>query len=202
MSKPQTLEFDVLIVGGGVSGLSCAITLLSAKEHYEFVREKRIGVVDEGNSDLLKAYLKNVPGIKEQEGEELLKSLREQLKRFGGCPLIKDKVVKVEERFKVFTEGGKVLSSEYLVLATGFHRFEINIRGVEVLENPNSPRPGKVMLKNENFKVKDKLFVCGTLSGAPSMVSIASGTGVWVALQILREWSGKSLVIHDVKGSV
>ena len=55
--------FDVLIIGGGVSGISCALVLGSAKNK-SFVNNKKIGVIaHQKNSSLQEALLNNVYGI-------------------------------------------------------------------------------------------------------------------------------------------
>ena len=45
-------KYDVIIVGGGVSGLSCAITLGSAKSKLDIAANKRILIIDAGASHL------------------------------------------------------------------------------------------------------------------------------------------------------
>ena len=72
-------KYDVIIIGGGVSGLSCAITLGSAKLKIEELSNKKILVIDAGASHLNMAQLYNVAGVKEgKKGPELLKSLIEK----------------------------------------------------------------------------------------------------------------------------
>ena len=65
-------KYDVIIVGGGPAGLTCGITLASANGKFPFVEGKKYLVLYDEYSDLDKAYLKNVPGIEEITGKELL----------------------------------------------------------------------------------------------------------------------------------
>ncbi|EDP76484.1 NAD(P)/FAD-dependent oxidoreductase [Hydrogenivirga sp. 128-5-R1-1] len=198
------MRYDVVIVGGGASGLSCALTLASAKGRgWEWAEDRRYLVLDTGRSDMNRALFNNVPGIPQgTTGKELLEKIREQIKTYGGVDFIEDEAVRVSgERgnFRVKTSGGKEFESEFVVLASGFHRFEIECDGVEVVENPRSPKPGRVMLKHdEDYRVRDGLYVAGLLAGGSSMFSVASGIGVQVAINILSEWAGKPIVIHDV----
>ena len=65
--------FDVLIIGGGVSSISCALVLGSAKNKH-FATDKKIGVIThQKNSSLQEALLNNVYGIPSGKlGSELL----------------------------------------------------------------------------------------------------------------------------------
>jgi len=115
---------------------------------------------------------------------------------------VEDTVVRVEGSkgsFRVLTKGGKEYEGEYVVLATGFQRFDIECEGVEVTDNPKSPKPGRVMVKHDgDYKVKEGLFVAGLLAGVSSMFGAAAGSGIQVAINILSEWAGKPVVVHDV----
>ena len=195
-------KYAVIIIGGGPAGLTTALTLASANGKFPFVEGKRYLVIYGEYSDLDKALLKNVPGIPTGTlGKELLKQIREQVNSYENVDLVKGKVVKAEGEkgdFKVYLEDGKVFEGENLVLATGFHKFDIEGLNVEVVEHHNSPRPNKVMLKHNNNKVRDGLYVAGLLAGEPTMYASASGSGAKVACDILSEWAGKTVVVHDV----
>lgn len=55
------------------------------------------------------------------------------------------------------------------------------------------------MIKHDgDYKVKNGLYVAGLLAGLSSMYTAAAGSGVQVAINILSEWAGKPVVIHDV----
>lgn len=199
------MRYDVVIVGGGPAGLSCALTLASSQgRNWEWAEGRKFLVIDEGNSDLNKAMLNNVPGIPIGTlGPDLLEKIRQQIKELNdSVEFKKGKVVKVEGEkgsFKVYTESGEVYEAEYVVLASGFHRFDIECEGAEVVDNPKSPKPGRVMVKHDgDYKVREGLFVAGLLAGVSSMFTAAAGSGVQVAINILSEWAGKPIVIHDV----
>ncbi len=194
-------KYSVIIIGGGPAGLTCGITLASAKGKFPFVEGKKYLVIYGEYSDLDKAYLRNVPGIDETTGKELLNKIRKQASSFEDLELKQGKVIKAygeKGNFSVELEGGEIYKGEYLVLATGFHRFDIEGLDVEVIPHKKSPRPGKIMIKNENGKVKEGLYVAGLLAGVPTMYACASGSGAEVACDILSDWAGKIVVVHDV----
>ncbi len=197
-------KFDVIIIGGGPAGLSCAITLASSNDRFEWSKNRKYLVIDnEGSSDLLKAKLNNIAGIPFGTlGKELLGEIKKQALSFENVDIKEDRVLKAEEienGFKVETENGNVYEGNILVIATGFHEFNINGLNVEVIENEKSPRPGKVMIKHDgDFKVRENLWVAGNAAGCFTMFASAIGSGAHVACNILSKWAGKNVVVHDI----
>ncbi|MFN3598825.1 MAG: NAD(P)/FAD-dependent oxidoreductase [Aquificaceae bacterium] len=196
------MMYHVIIVGGGASGLSCALTLASSRGRgWQWAEDKRYLVFDLDGSDLRKAFLKNVPGIESIAGKELLEKIRKQIESWGGVDILQEGVVRVEKKgnlFEVEGSSGKVFNAEYVVLASSFHGFDIKGLKVEVVENPKSPKPGRVMIKHENYRVDENLFVIGTLAGLSSHFTSCAGSGVEVAIEILSRYAGKRIVIHDL----
>jgi Thioredoxin reductase len=81
--------YDVIIVGGGASGLACALTLASSRGRgWSWAEGRTYLVFDTGESDLHKAYLKNVPGVQPMTGTRLLEVIREQIKNWGGVGVL------------------------------------------------------------------------------------------------------------------
>ena len=195
--------YDVLILGGGASGLACALTLVSARgRDWSWAENRKYLVFDTAESDLNKAYLKNVPGLQPLSGKELLRIIRKQIEDWGGVEFSQERVIKINREeggnYKVITESGAQYSSTYLVLACGFKEFSIEGLGLEVIENPKSPKPGRVMIKHRDYEVLPNLFVVGTLAGLSSHFTSCAGSGVEVAVEILSRMAGKRIVIHDV----
>ncbi|MGC8650719.1 MAG: FAD-dependent oxidoreductase [Hydrogenobaculum sp.] len=204
------MRYDIVIVGGGPAGLSCAITIGSAVEHdMEFAKGKKVLVIDNGNSDLKSAKLNNVPGVKRGTlGKELLEDIKNQAKEYACVEILEDTVQKILKNngFVVQTASGNTFEADLVVLASGFKAF--NIEGIEldVVENPLSPKPGRVMIKtsksyealDKNANVVENLYVAGLLAGFSSMFSCAAGSGVQVGINILNKYAGKPIVIHDV----
>jgi len=196
------MKYDVVIVGGGASGLSCALTLASSRGRgWQWAEGRKYLLFDTDGSDLKKAFLKNVPGIDPVAGTELLQKIKRQIEEWGGVDFLPEEVVRVEKKGEVFeveSSGSGVFLANYVVLAGGFHAF--NIKGLEVglVENPKSPKPGRVMIRHKDYEVDRNLFVAGTLAGLSSHFTSCAGSGVEVAIEILSRFAGKRIVIHDV----
>ena len=93
--------FDVLIIGGGVSGMSCALVLGSAK-HKSFVTDKKIGIfAHQKSSSLQDALFNNAYGIPAGKlGSELLS---ESINHLGETyphitQIEKEKVIRLEKK--------------------------------------------------------------------------------------------------------
>ena len=189
--------YSVAVVGGGVAGLSCALTLADGAKRFDFAKGKKFLIVDSGSSDVLKAVLNNVPGVKKgTTGEEYVEFLKAQVEEFEDVNLVEGEVAEVtgsKGNFKIVLSDGREFEADLVVFATGFHSFDVKTDLVEVIPHPRSPRPGKIALKPK----AEGVYVAGLAAGEITMVATAAGSGVDVACEILSEWAGKVVVGHD-----
>ncbi|HLT34133.1 MAG TPA: FAD-dependent oxidoreductase [Aquaticitalea sp.] len=197
--------FDVLIIGGGAAGLSCALILGSA-HNKPYAQDKKIGIMTHQKTSHLQTALFNnalglLPGT---TGTSILEIGKIQLKTLYPHveQIDKEKVVEIvknDEVFKVRTNRSEY-TSKALVVAVGYTNL-INIKGLESFIEPH-PRAilGKerIWLKNDNHLIEKGLYVAGTLAGWRSQYAIACGSGAQVATDILTLWNdGKDSQVHD-----
>ncbi len=198
--------FDVLIVGGGVSGVSCALLLGSAGQK-PFAKDKRIGIITHQKaSSLHDAIFNNAYGIPAGTlGADLLVQSTAQLAAlYPHIEQIPDiKIIKIEgesPEFTLTTTDGQHLKSRSVVLAIGAGN-PFTIAGLESFEMPHqkaNPSKNRLQLRNTDHLVKPALYVCGTLAGWRSQLAIAAGSGAAVATDILTEWNhGEPVQVHD-----
>ena len=197
--------FDVLIVGGGVSGISCALVLGSAKNK-SFVTDKSIGVfTHQKASSLQEALFNNAYGIAPGKlGSELLKESTEHLsKAYPHITQIPDeKVLKIEGQFPEFTviTNRNSYQTKTIVIGIGSaNTFAID--GLMHYVEPHQkslPEKQRIQLKNNDHKVTDGIYVIGTLAGWRSQLAIAAGSGAAVATDLLTLWNdGLQTHAHD-----
>ncbi len=207
--------FDVLILGGGVSGISCALVLGSAQKK-PFASNKKIGIIShQKNSSLQEAILNNVYGIAPATlGTDLLSESIEQLSKTYPqvLQIPNEKVLKIEDE-STLTSGSSSSCPEFTIVTNKqVYKTKIIVVGIgsantfsiegllHYVESHQKAIPEKqrIQLKNVDHKVADGIYVIGTLSGHRSQVAIAAGSGAAVATDILTLWNnGVQTHAHD-----
>jgi thioredoxin reductase len=197
--------FDVLILGGGVSGMSCALVLGSAKNK-TFVTEKTIGIIaHQKNSNLQEAIINNAYGIPLGKlGTDLLSESIQHLSETYPhiIQIPNEKVLKIEGECPEFTitTNKNSYTSKMIVVGIGAAN-TFAIEGLTQYVEPNQktpPEKQRIQLKNNDYLVSEGIYVIGTLAGLRSQVAIAAGSGAAVATDILTLWNGGiQTQVHD-----
>ena len=197
--------FDVLILGGGVSGVSCSLVLGSAKNK-PFVADKKIGIITHQKTcSLQEAIFNNAYGIIPGKlGSELLTESLEHLSNLYPhiTQIESEKVIKIEGKFPLFTviTNKKSYQTKNIVVAIGYAN-TFDIEGLMKYVEPHKkalPEKQRIQLKNNDHKVADGIYVVGTLAGWRSQLAIAAGSGAAVATDILTDWNnGIPTQSHD-----
>jgi heterodisulfide reductase subunit A-like polyferredoxin len=196
---------DVLIIGGGVSGTSCAMVLGSAFKK-TFVADKKIGIIThQKTSSLQEALFNNAYGIPAGKlGSELLTESIEQLSRLYPhvMQIADEKVIRIGGAFPNFTvvTNKNSYAAKIVVIAIGYS----NTFAIEGLMDYVGTHPKaiaekqRIYLKNNDHKVTEGIYVTGTLAGWRSQLAIAAGSGAAVATDILTLWNnGIDSQSHD-----
>jgi len=197
--------FDAFIVGGGAAGLSCALVLGSAKGK-PYSKNKHIGIIThQKTSHLQTALFNNVLGLSPgttgasilEKGKKQLASLYPHIEQIENEKV--KEIVSLDNGFEVITNKA-TYTSKIVVIAVGY----TNLMTIKGLDNYIEPHPRaqiekeRIWLKNTDHKIKDGLYVAGTLAGWRSQFAIASGSGAHVATDILTLWNdGKHTKVHD-----
>ena len=197
--------FDCLIIGGGVSGVSCAQVLGSAFTK-EYVSNKRIGIVTHQKASMLQdALFNNAYGIAPGTlGSDLLKSSLKDLSTI--YPQIEqitnEKVISILQNLDYFlvTTNENIYETKLVVVAVNSSN-PLTILGLEPYIIPHKKSLAKktrIQLSNDDHLVTDGLYVAGTLAGHRSQLAIAAGSGAAVATDILTLWNnGIETHAHD-----
>jgi len=151
------MSFDVLIIGGGVSGMQCALVLGSAKEK-AFATDKKIGIfMHQKASHLQNALFNNVLGLSPGKlGSTILKEGKKQLTDL--YPHINqmntEKVLSIEstdDGYKV-TSNKNTYFSKNIVVALNYSK-PFTIKGLEEYVIPHK----KPTYQKIEFSYKTKI---------------------------------------------
>ena len=197
--------FDVLIIGGGVAGMQCALVLGSGlKKPYAI--NKKVGVImHQRSSHLQNALFNNVLGLPSGTlGSNVLIAGKKQLTtNYPNITQIEgEKVISIaiQDDFHIVKTNKKEYKTQVIVLALNYAK-PFLIKGLEAYLEPHQRAKAskdRIQLRNENYLITEGVYVCGTLSGCRSQFAIAAGSGASLATDILTLWNnGEHSQVHD-----
>ncbi len=199
------MAFDALIIGGGVSGMQCALVLGSAKNK-PFAADKKIGLImHQRASHLENALFNNVLGLTPKTlGKDILKQGKEHISTLYThiSQIENEKVISINisEIGYTIKTSKKTYQSKIIVLALNYSK-PFTIKGLDEFIIPHetaNPKKERIQLKNKNHLIKHGLYCCGTIAGWRSQFAIAAGSGASVATDILTIWNnGIPTKVHD-----
>ncbi|ALM49527.1 pyridine nucleotide-disulfide oxidoreductase [Flavobacterium psychrophilum] len=197
--------FDVLIIGGGVSGVSCALIVGSALKR-PYAEGKKAGILTHQKATSLEnAVFNNAYGIPAGTlGSDLMHTTLEQLATLYPEmeQIPNEKVMAVEGEAGNFTVTTNkcTYQAKAVVLAIGSaNTFAIEGLLEYVIPNKKAmPEKNRIQLKNEDHLVTEGIYAAGTLAGHRSQLAIAAGSGAAIGTDILTLWNdGKPTQYHD-----
>ncbi|PWI57220.1 NAD(P)/FAD-dependent oxidoreductase [Sulfoacidibacillus thermotolerans] len=187
---------DVLIIGGGVAGLSCAL--------YTRKAGMKTLVLDQQKSQIsqVKAVF-NYPGVAQPiSGDQWLSEARQQVTQLGG-EIVTATVTGFTTKdrpYTVQTEDGQSYTAPYLVLAVNLGYELLTKHDFTLSVNEHVPSK-KIRYVNEtSFDGKtpyEGIYVAGLLANVPSQSVIAAGQGAFVGVQIASDFLQKPFMWHD-----
>ena len=197
--------FDVLIIGGGVAGVSAALIFGSAKEK-SFMADKQIGIIaHQKASSLQNALFNNAYGMAPGTlGRNLLNSSLEHLQNLYPqiLQIEGEKVVRISGEFNNFTitTNKNTYHSKLIMIGIGAGN-PFTIEGLENYIIPHkkaAPEKNRIQLENNDHLVTEGIYAIGTMAGHRSQLVIAAGSGASAATDVLTLWNnGKPVQVHD-----
>lgn len=197
--------FDVLIIGGGASGVSCAL-ILGSSHKKPYAEGKRIGIFTHQKASALQdALFNNAYGIPAGKlGIDIMTESLEHLQT--SYPHVEqipaEKVMKVEGtagNFTVTTNKNSYKTKLVVVAIGSANTFAIEGLMDYIIPNKKAlPEKNRIQLKNDDHLVTAGIYVAGTLAGWRSQLAIATGSGASVATDIMTLWNnGVPSQYHD-----
>ncbi|MDR0229687.1 MAG: FAD-dependent oxidoreductase [Flavobacteriaceae bacterium] len=196
--------FDVLVIGGGVAGVSCALVVGSAHKK-EFVKNKVVGIIMHQKGSMLQdAVFNNAYGIPQgTKGSDLLEQSKKDLALYSHIQQIEnEKVIEVKAHdnlFEVVTNKNSYTTKNIVVATNSSNTFDIvGLKQYVIPHQKSLPQKNRIQLKNNDHLVAPGIYVAGTLAGHRSQLAIASGSGAAVATDLLVLWNdGNETHSHD-----
>ena len=181
-------RFDVIIAGGGMAGLSCALFLARA--------QVRVAIFDRAQSSLRRVervnnYLGFPEGI---GGAELLDLGKRQAQRFGAT-FVEADIANVARRNGGFAVSlsDREYESTYLVLASN-KRTDLALKlGLALGGFGNK----FVAVDAEGQTAVPGCYAVGRITGHPSQAVISAGDGAKTAIGLIQKIRGEYYVDHD-----
>jgi thioredoxin reductase (NADPH) len=189
-------QTDVLVVGAGVSGLSCA--LYTSQAGLDTV------VLEHGDSQLKSVKMvHNIPGVEAGiSGAQWLESARNQVIHAGGA-IRRGNVEAIafnERPYVAVTTDGNRWSARYLVIAVNLGYPLLESLGFEVAVNEHVPSKKIRKVLEIGYDGKSHVpgvFFAGLLTDVPSQTVIAAGQGAFVGVQIASDFLERPFMWHD-----
>ncbi|OYQ42012.1 pyridine nucleotide-disulfide oxidoreductase [Flavobacterium cyanobacteriorum] len=189
--------FDVLVIGGGAAGVSCALVLGSALKK-PYAEGKTVGILTHQKASALQDGLyNNVYGIAPGTlGKDIMEN---SLKHLAATyPDVKqlpgEKAIKVEGtagHYTVITNKGSYHARIVVVAVGSAGTFGIEgLTGYVMPHQKALPEKNRIQLRNDDHLVTEGIYVAGTLAGHRSQLAIAAGSGAAVATDIMTLWNG------------
>ena len=197
--------FDILIIGGGVSGVSCALIVGSALKR-PYAEGKKAGILTHQKATSLEnAVFNNAYGIPAGTlGSTLMETTLEQLATLYPEmeQIPNEKVMNVEGEagnFTVTTNKGSYQAKAVVLAIGSANTFAIEGLMEYVIPNKKAiPEKNRIQLKNDDHLVAEGIYAAGTLAGHRSQLAIAAGSGAAIGTDILTLWNdGKPTQYHD-----
>ena len=197
--------FDVLVIGGGVSGVSAALLFGSAKEK-SFMADRKIGLIaHQKTSSLQNAVFNNAYGIAPGKlGSELLEeSLSHLSESYPHITQIEnEKVLTISGESGNFTITTNKNSYKSKIIMIGIGAGNpFTIEGLEnyiIPHKKSAPEKNRIQLANNDHLVTEGIYAIGTLAGHRSQLVIAAGSGASAATDVLTLWNdNKPVQVHD-----
>lgn len=197
--------FDLLIIGGGVAGVSCALIVGSGLKR-PYAEGKKVGIfTHQKASSLVNGLYNNAYGIPAGTyGRDILISSLEQLHtQYPEVEQIDgEKVMGVTGTagdFTVTTNKGTYQAKAVVIAIGSAGNFDIEGLTQFVIPNKKAmPEKNRIQLSNDDHLVTDGVYVAGTLAGTRSQLTIAAGSGAAVGADILSLWNnGTHTQSHD-----
>lgn len=190
------IMYDVIVIGGGVSGCSAAL--------YTSFGNLRTLVIDSGKSQIVPiSKVVNYPGIKETTGESLLSTMKEQALEYKAewTEAVVTDLKADGDIYNVFTGDDHTYQAKYIIIATNINTELLESLGFVIEVNDKVPNGRIKSVQGVNFDgttAMNNVFIAGLLAHLSTQSVIAAGQGAQIGIDIVSKETAKPFVWHDL----
>ncbi|GIQ69320.1 FAD-binding protein [Xylanibacillus composti] len=183
--------YDVLIIGAGPAGASAGIFMARAK--------KKVLILDNDKSGTKKAWAANHYAVMGITGYDVFETGKRQAEKYGAEVKLAEvsAVERSESGFRV-TACAEVYESAAVILATGAAKGLARQMGLQMKPGKEEGGPEVIAVDEEGRTSMKGVWAAGICTGQSMHISITSGDGARVAINLLSEWNGRQYVDHDM----
>lgn len=184
---------DVVIVGGGPAGASAAVFTARAG--------LSTTVIDADKGVTRRAQLNNHLGFPEGiTGPALVDEGRAQAERSGAAWVegSADAIESEGGRFRVRTAEGQTITTDRVILATGFAAALAESAGLATAPGTEPHVKTVVSVDADGRTSVPGIWAAGTIAGASVHTIVTAGDGARVAINLVSDARGERHVDHDV----
>ncbi len=183
--------YDVLIIGAGPAGASAGIFAARAK--------KKVLILDNDKSGTKKAWADNHYAVMGITGYDVFETGKKQAAKYGAEVKLAEAtaIEQIENGWRV-TAGEDVYDSAAVILATGAAKGLARELGLQMKTGKDEGRTEVIAVDEEGRASMKGIWACGICTGQSMHITVTSGDGARVAINLLSEMNGKRYVDHDM----
>ncbi len=183
--------YDIAIIGAGPAGATAGVFMARAG--------KKVILLDNDKSGTKSAWVENHYAVMGITGYDVFETGKKQAAKFGADIRVTEAtdIERTEEGFRIRTKEGE-FAAKTVLIATGHAKRLVKKLDLRMKPGPEQGAAQVVEVDQEGRTSRPGVWAAGLCAGQSMHVSITSGDGARVAVNMLSEWHQKRYQDHDM----